>query len=83
MDVDFASPTLLAEELTSGDRIAEVSNWLPECKKQFIFEYQFSRVLDVTALEFREVNDPRYSFSEYAADGGAEVFGGRFNIMPS
>jgi hypothetical protein len=85
MDVDFVSPelaALLAEELASGNRIAEVSDWPPECRKLVILEYRFSRVHDVTALEFREVNDPHYWFSEYVADGGAEVLACRINIMP-
>ena len=85
MDVDVVSPALdalLEEELASGNRIAEVSDRLPECRKLVILEHRLSLVHDVTALEFREVNDPYYWISEYVADGGAEVLACRFNIMP-
>lgn len=85
MDVAFVSSALnalLAEELASGNQIAEVSEWLPACRKLVILDYRFSCAHDAVALEFREVNDPHYWFSEYVADGGAEVLACRFNIRP-
>lgn len=81
MDVMFensAMNILLEAELAAGNRIAEVSAWLPKCKKFILLEHRFSRNYDEPSLQFNEVNDPHYWLAEYEASGGEEVLACKF-----
>lgn len=85
MDVGFenlALNALLEAELSSGNEIAEVSDWPPTCKRLVILEYPFSEAHDAAGLQFRGINDPYYWYAEYIADSGAEVLACRFKPRP-
>jgi hypothetical protein len=57
---------LLQYELANGNEIAENTDWLPKCKKLIILKGRFHKKYDLSEIQYREINDSHYWFSEYA-----------------
>lgn len=57
---------ILDAELGHGNRIREVSEWLPHCRKLVVLDRPFKRKHTLShGVEFEELNDPRYWKAEY------------------
>ena len=64
--------SILKFELQHGNEIAEDSEWLPTCKKLIILKRRFGKSYNLDGIQYREINDSHYWFSEYATDNNQE-----------
>jgi len=64
--------TILQLELENGNEIAENSDWLPKCKKLIILKNRFHAKYELADIQYREINDSHYWFSEYATVNSQE-----------
>lgn len=69
---------ILNEELAAGNKIAEDTNWPPDCEKLIILEYSFKKKYPTEKLNYKVINDPHYWYSEYATLDGRECLACRY-----
>ena len=64
---------ILKLEVGLGNEIAEDTDWPPTCKKLVILTKRFSQIYPLnTEIEYQEINDPHYWFSEYRTSDSTE-----------
>jgi len=63
---------ILKQELEKGNKVLEVSSWPPKCKRLVILEKRFATSYMSSNLEYREIDDVHYWFSEYSTRDGLE-----------
>lgn len=71
MTARFDNPLqqILEAELDGGNRVREVSEWLPRCRKFVLLERSFKRRhLLAPGVEFESLNDPHYWMAEYRVE---------------
>lgn len=69
--VHFQSPLqlILQEELGCGNRIREVSEWPPHCRRLVLLKRPFNRRHPLPpGVEFELLNDPHHWMAEYRAE---------------
>lgn len=69
---------ILEKEIAAGNKISEVTDWPPKCKKLVILEYSFKENYATEGLTYKVVNDPHYWYAEYMAQDGSECLACRY-----
>lgn len=70
--------TIYELELAADNKVVEDTQWLPTCVKLVILERRFQRQYVDQRLQYREIDDAHYWFSEYGCEDTKEVLACRF-----